>query len=188
MNTPRQKKRFQRLGPGSEKPQGSYVAGLNNDAFASVFARILSEFEHLETVMPIVLEHLAQMAETRASGYIYRTLRNPSIRSDIMRKLLETAPFNKDTDERFDEILSEYDEVRRLRNQYAHGLWWTGEDGQTVCLSASDPHGYSFLEARPIETSELEETLAKVRALTKKVVLLDILPKKLPPKPPRRLP
>jgi hypothetical protein len=69
-------------------PEGLFIGSLTNPEYASRFAEILSGFEHLEAAMPRILAILLGMGDFKPAGYVYRALRNPNIRSDVMRALL----------------------------------------------------------------------------------------------------
>jgi hypothetical protein len=174
MNIPRQKKRHKVQFELPTVPSGTYVSALANEQYAIRFARIITEFEHLESQMPRVLAELIGIKyiwPMSPAGYIWRVLRNPSIKTDVLRRLLEMAPNNKNADEKFDQILSEYDELRTKRNHLAHGLWFTNEEDMSVYLAISDPHGLDFMKAKPIPISDLDNLLLKIRGLLTRIVI-----------------
>ncbi len=121
--------------------------------------------------MPRVLAILLGMEDTAPAGYVYRALRNPNIRSDVMRALLEKAPRNVKLGKEFDELISEYEAVRSGRNGYAHGLWYTHDSG-AVFLARRDEHGYGLLEAKPEPISALDKLRARIGRLAMSVYLV----------------
>jgi hypothetical protein len=179
MNTPPKKRRHAPAFPdqkGAPK-SGHYVGSLENEEYAKRFACILSEFEHLEARMPGVLAILLGTTDINSVGYVYRTLRNPNIRRDVMKALLEKAPLNKDRGEEFDALLSEYNSIRKARNDYAHGLWYTEENG-SVMLAREAEHGFGMMEAAPEPIKELDDLVARIRKLTWSVIELQMAEQK----------
>jgi hypothetical protein len=173
MNTPPKKRRHAPEFPDqSGLPEsGQYVGSLNNAEYAKRFAWILSEFEQAEALMPDVLAILLGATDTRSVGYVYRSLRNPNIRQAVMKALLEKAPLNKDRGTEFDALLSEYGSIRTARNEYAHGLWYTEDDG-TVLLARSAEHGFGMMEAEPEPLEALDQLVKRIRDFTWSVVRL----------------
>ena len=99
--------------------------------------------------MPRVLTVLLGLPDERPAGYVYRALRNPSARIDVLRDLLEKSPSNKNKSQQYDELISKYQTVRSGRNAYAHGLWWTDSETNAVYLARRDEHGFAFFDAQP---------------------------------------
>ena len=134
--------------------------------------------------MPSILAILLGMADDKPAGYVYRALRNPNIRSDVMRTLLEKAPHNTHRGEEFDKLLAEYEAVRTGRNGYAHGLWYTHEETGAVFLARRDEHGYGLLQALPEPIEELDALLQRIGELSSFVDLVD---SKVRPRKPLRI-
>lgn len=165
MNTPKQKRRHTPKNVSGHNSGKSFTLGLTNVDYATRFALILSEFEHLDSMlMPQVLWRLMGSKHSDVSGYIYRTLRNPNIKLDILRTLLEKSSVNVNHPDQYDEILTLYQEVRSRRNDYAHGLWYTRSDN-VVFLAKSDDDGLAFFEAKEEPLSALGEAITKIRTL-----------------------
>ncbi|MTD94968.1 hypothetical protein GIW81_11565 [Hyphomicrobium sp. xq] len=161
MNTPRKKRRYKwQIDLNGGPPGGeAYTCALTNEKYGALLANIISAFEHLETAMPQLLSILLGLQDERTAGYVYRTLRNPNIRHDVLRELLEMSPNNAQLGDEYDGLLSEYSALRTARNDYAHGLWFTRSRDGAVFLSKSDDHGFGYFTATP----EPIENLAKVR-------------------------
>jgi hypothetical protein len=177
MTTARKKRRYSAwfTGPSAPPwPEGLIIGALENPEYASRFAAILSQFEHLEAAMPRILAILLGMSDFTPAGYVYRALRNPSIRSDAMRALLEKAPHNRHRGEEFDELISEYDAVRAGRNGYAHGLWFTHEETGAVFLARRDEHGYGLLHAMPEPIEVLDALSERIGKLLTSVYRVDL--------------
>jgi hypothetical protein len=165
MNTARKKRRYSPVGVGPSGPpwpDGLFVGSLRNPEYATRFAAILSQFEHLEAAMPRILTILLGMTDAKPAGYVYRALRNPNIRSDVMRTLLEKAPHNAQLGDEFDDLLTEYEAVRSGRNGYAHGLWYTHEKSKAVFLARRDEHGWGLLQAQPEPIEALDNLLKRI--------------------------
>lgn len=92
-------------------PSGEYVAGIIHKDIGAKFATVVTTFEHLEVQMADVLAILLGGYDSETAGYVLRTLRNPKIKKDLLRKLLETAPINAKLPPTFDELLTEYESV-----------------------------------------------------------------------------
>lgn len=134
------------------------------------FALILSEFEHLDsTMMPQVLWRLMGTKHSDVAGYIYRTLRNPRIKYSILETLLEKSSVNAGHADEYDRILALYREVRGIRNNYAHGLWYTNEDGK-VFLAKSDDDDLAFFEAKEEPITELGHAITQIRTLRNLII------------------
>jgi hypothetical protein len=171
MNTPPKKRRcsWEWTPTG---PVGNYVVGLGNPDYASLFANIMSEFNHLETSMPKILTVLLGMTDDSSAGYVYRAIRSVNSRYEVMKALLEKAPINVNKTEAYDELLSEFDKIRVGRNDYAHGLWFTHVETGKVFLEKKDEHGFAFMGATEEPIENLQELLGQIRSLTPRIMRL----------------
>ncbi|MEQ1718798.1 MAG: hypothetical protein ABL907_22895 [Hyphomicrobium sp.] len=166
MNTPKQKRRHKPKNVSSKNSGKRFVLALENQEYALKFALILSEFEHLDSMlMPQVLWRLMGSKHSDVSGYIYRTLRNPSLKLSILKTLLERSSVNVHHPDQYDQILTLYEEVRGRRNDYAHGLWYTRDGDGAVFLAKRDDDGLAFFEAKEEPITALGETITKIRTL-----------------------
>lgn len=142
---------------------GTFAYGLGDERYQKALGEIAASYEHLEGAMPYVLAALMGTADDTAAGYVYRTIRNPRTRSDLMWRLLESAPHNANAPEWFDDILRAHDSIRKRRNDYMHGIWSLRTDDRSTFLAVFPEHGpYMPSEARrePLEnlTGLVEET------------------------------
>jgi len=162
---------------GKKRLSGHYVGSLENVESAKRFACILSEFEHVEALMPGILAILLGTTDINSVGDVYRSLRNPNIRRDVMLDLLEKAPLNKERSEEFDALLSEYRSRRKARNDYAHALWYTESDG-SVTLARSSEHGFGMMEAVAEPLKALNNLVQRIRAFTWSVIEIQVAEQK----------
>lgn len=170
MNTPKQKRRHKPKKMSRQHSGRAFTLGLTNTDYAMQFALILSEFEHLDsTMMPQVLWRLMGSKHSDVAGYIYRTLRNPNIKYSILETLLEKSSVNAEHPDEYDRILALYREVRGARNDYAHGLWYTAEDGK-VFLAKSDDDGLAFFDAKEEPITALGHALVQIRTLKNLII------------------
>jgi hypothetical protein len=188
MNTPKKRRRFDLanyMTPSEAAPKGSFVHALTDDEYAKRLARIISEFEHVETYMPKLLAALLGSGTSIGPAYAYRTLKNPNIRWEVMRDLLEHAPPNAELGSEFDDLLADYNRARVARNTYVHGLWFTGAEG--VFLARSDEkHGQGYRRAAREPLAKLDAALLLIRSILRRLVHLHLSPPRiaLPPERP----
>jgi hypothetical protein len=165
MSTPHTKKRYKPPTLNQSRPNGHYISGLANPEYAQAFAAIATEFEHLELNLSNVFAFLLGAEDEQAAGYVLRAMQSAQMRLDVMKALLHRAPFNATTEELYDHILAEYDEVRKLRNGYVHGLWDTNADTGEVYWTRRTEHGHWFLETKPEPLQNLIDAVDRIRAL-----------------------
>lgn len=150
-------------------PDGRYVAILTNGDYAVRFAALLSTFVHLEERMGYVLAALLNSTDHNPAGFVLRAIKSPKGRLDVMRDLLELAPYNADVPENYDAIIREFSQLSRIRNIYAHGLWWTSAATQEVYLAEENEDGYGFTKARPVTLEELEAAITRIGELRRAI-------------------
>ena len=110
MNTPRKRRRFdlsKYMTSSDAAPKAPFVHGLTDPEYAQRLALIVSSFEHVETFMPRLLAVLMGQRSANSAAYIYRSLKNPQIRYEVLLNLLENAPVNRELGDEFDILLSE---------------------------------------------------------------------------------
>lgn len=143
MSTPRKIKRYSegtfRIGKG-----GTYIHGLCHPDFATRFARIITEFVHLEDCMITVLAVLLGDSDTTTAGYVYRSIVSPRGRKELMERLLTLSPQNTQCGPEYDAIISEFWSLNLERNNYAHGQWYTDSHRGEVWLTVFDEHGWGL--------------------------------------------
>lgn len=190
MNTPRKRRRFnisEYMAASDAAPKGSFVHALTDAEYAKRLARIVSEFEHVETYMPKLLATLMGRGSVMNAAFVYRTLKNPQIRLAVMTTLLENSPSNQELGDDFTALLDDYDKARQARNAYVHGLWFTGSEG--VFLARSDEvHGQGYRRAALEPIAKLDATLTLIRSILGRLVRLHVhgTPPRIapPPRPP----
>lgn len=171
MNTPPKKRRHNKAKAleqlEREKPPGAFVSSLNHPQYAIRLAGIVSAFVHLETNMVKVLAMLLGMKDTHTARYVWRSVKSPKGRIEMLRVLLQEAPENMDLPDLYDVILSDFASINARRNDFVHGQWYTEVSNQTVMLAKlnTDPHGFGFHAAEPVELKELETLHADIRSL-----------------------
>jgi hypothetical protein len=143
-----------------------WTAGIHDLDIAACFAHIISEFEHIEDGMVSVFAGLLGVQESAPARVVYHTLRNPSIKFDILRTLLESSPTNTGLGAEFDKLLTDYNSLRIERNQLAHGLWWTDSSGR-VHYAQHALNGQAILEAKEVTVPAIKGQLAAQRAFRK---------------------
>lgn len=187
MNTPKKRRRFnisEYMTASEAAPKAPFVHALTDAEYAKRLARIVSEFEHVESYMPKLLAALMGRASVMNAAYVYRTLKNPKIRFDVMRNLLENSPTNQELGDDFTELLADYDKARTARNAYVHGLWFTGPGG--VFLARSDEvHGQGYRRAALEPIAKLDATLMLIRSILGRLVRLYVYgtPPRIAPPP-----
>lgn len=187
MNTPKKRKRFDigaYVAASDAAPKGAFVHSLTDATYAMRLARIVSEFEHVETYMPKLLAALMGRGSVMNAAYVYRTLRNPQIRLAVMQNLLENSPSNQELGDDFDALLSDYARARTARNAYVHGLWFTGPEG--VFLARSDEiHGQGYRRAALEPIERLDAALMLIRSILGRLVRLHVwaTPPRIAPPP-----
>ena len=152
-----------------EKRGKAYAYNLTNRDYVERFAAILTQFEHLESRMPLVLAVLLGVPDERIAGYVYRALRSPNLRLEVMRDLLQKSPNNVELGPEYDQILAEYDALRSARNGYVHGLWFTETTTGEVLLAKRDEHGFAFLAAQEEPITSLIDVQTRIAVLRSRV-------------------
>lgn len=171
MNTPPKKRRHDTAKAVEqlerEKPPGAYASSLSNPDYAIRLAGIVSEFVHLETNMIKVLAVLLGMKDTHTARYVWRSVKSPKGRIEMLRTLLQEAPENIEAPDLYDVILSDFGSINARRNDFVHGQWFTEMSTQKVMLAKlnTDPHGFGFHAAAAIELTELQGLHEDIRSL-----------------------
>lgn len=186
MNTPRTKRRYEFKSDLTNMKSGHFAFGLHNASYAKTFAAIVTEFEHLEMNMSMVLAFLLGMIDEDSAGYVLRAISTTNARIQVMRDLLEKAPVNKATEDKYDEILAAFDAVRGERNGYVHGLWQTSLPSRRVYWLRRAEHGYWFFDLEHLPLSKLKDLLTRIRKLNVRVITevkIDLIWKRKPQQP-----
>lgn len=174
MNTPPKVKRFTLTTElrGDAPADGSYAQGIVDRQIGAKFAKIVTTFEHLENDMTCVLAVLLGDFHHGTAGYVMRAIAGARTKIDLMRGLLQKSPINQETPQLFDEILSEYQAISRVRNRWVHGKWFTKfdpsaayESGRAVYICEQEEHGAFWLESREIKEAELDAFFIRIMNL-----------------------
>ena len=99
---------------------------------------------------------------------VFRSLSSEDARIKILKSLLQDAPQNKDKGPEYDEIIALFATVKKRRNAYAHGLWYTHESNR-VWLAEASPDELSFFEKREVKKKELETVIHQMNDLWDKL-------------------
>jgi hypothetical protein len=148
-----------------------WTAGILDLDIAACLASIISEFEHIEESMVSVFAGLLGAQSSLPARVVYHTLRNPSIKLDVLRTLLESSPNNSGLGPEFDKLLVDYNTVRSDRNRLAHGLWWTDSAG-LVYFAPHALNGEAMSNATEVTIKHMNQWLELQRAF--KTELLEV--------------
>ncbi|HEX8482872.1 MAG TPA: hypothetical protein VF650_13300 [Allosphingosinicella sp.] len=172
MNTPPKKRRHDKDKAletlERAKPRGAWAHSLDNPEYAISLAGIVAGFVHLESNMVKVLAVLLGMKDTHTARYVWRSVKSPRGRIEMLRVLLQEAPENIDAEDHYDFILSEFSRINSRRNDFVHGQWYTDILGSGAVMLAklnTDPHGFGFHAAEPVELKELQTLQADIGEL-----------------------
>src|SRR3954454_5234019 len=116
---------------------GEFVGGISNPEMMAYYALIMSYWPHVEEKMTEVLERLLfvdrdvlNLLQSKANGFsstqqIFRSIGTNNYRIRLMKTLLERYAGNVRKSKLYDDAISKFSAVGAIRNEYAHGLWWT---------------------------------------------------------------
>lgn len=178
MNTPRSRPpvRFTNSAAGrqlNKTPLGVREGGLTNERMLVVLGSILASWPHLEEAMIHFMSDLMGTERHVAPArQVFRSVVSSEARIAIMRSLLEEAEINRDKDSSYDEILDEFASLNRVRNSYAHGLWWTSQDDKKLVWlqeTSTDPFASLFGKERRVTLKELVGITQRIGALFDKI-------------------
>jgi len=96
---------------------------------------------------------------------IFRSIGANGIRAKLMRNLLSQFIGNYKKDSLYDEVISEFQSLVNLRNDYVHGLWWS-DDKHNALLQKENVHEFSFQSQIPVTADELRSFLNRARRLS----------------------
>lgn len=147
---------------------GAYAAGLWSEAQAALLGRIAG-------AMPQVEELAAELAEVllggaAPAGQMFRALPDDE-RIAALRSLAAAAGSGSKRAAEIDAAIAGYAAARRRWGTLRDGLWYTHEGGRTF-LAAPARDAASFLVAREVKVADLEADLARVTALTGRLLRL----------------
>jgi len=85
-----------------------------------------------------------------------------------MHNLLKQFIGNAQKDPLYDEIISEFQTLVNLRNDYLHGLWWTHESG-TVFIQKENLNVFSLLARQEVTEDQFDSFLTQSNTLLGKI-------------------
>ena len=87
-----------------------------------------------------------------------------------MKSLLHEAKSNSGKGSHFDEIITEFASLNKIRNQYVHGLWFTQTaTGKLYISEATSDEEMPFLARKRISPKQVQNTLKRIVELNQKV-------------------
>ena len=173
MNTPRSKppKRFTNQRPRkigrTPEPDGEYKNGLFNDDYLNLVGKIITYLPNLEERM-IEFMALLMGGDQAPARQVFRSLNSEDAKLKILTSLLEDSPLNKNKGAEYDEAISLFATVKKKRNAYAHGLWYTHESSRVWLAEASSDELF-FFDKREVKIGELTATLQEMADLWHKL-------------------
>lgn len=195
MNTPRSRSpvRYNNRRPTKRKkvpygPDGQYKGGIHNDQIALWVGSIITFIPHIEERM---INFLALLMGDHSSParQVFRSLNSEVARIKIMRSLLEQAPINQEKGQEFDDVLDLFAEVKKKRNTYAHGLWWTHERTERVFIEEASPEPFgSYFSRREVKFKEVEAAVSRMNDLSRKLLAVIYPQHHRPPDTPKTSP
>lgn len=166
--TPRKAKRYEfRMPP--EVPGGHYCAGIWDEAFAARIGQLAAAFSHLDEALCRIFCDLMGDTHNLPLREIYRSVISPNGRVQMLRTLLETTDLNRLKSNWYDNVLADFSDLKAIRNDYLHGLWWTFEDGR-LFFAKPTPDSLSLHNWREVSTAEVEKVITRIHKLTNRII------------------
>lgn len=94
-----------------------------------------------------------------------------------MKALLEESEINKSKPVEYDAVLSEFESLNKIRNDYLHKRWTTAirKDGEmTVTLSTISPDAFDLYDYREVELKEITSAIERMKAL--RLTIMKLVP------------
>jgi hypothetical protein len=80
--------------------------------------------------------------------------------------MLERGPLNQHMGEAFDKLIDDFNSLAKIRNNYAHGLWYTSKTDGKVYIEGEGRAVYDhFLAKREVAEKELTDIGARMNGL-----------------------
>ncbi len=105
-----------------------------------------------------------------AAGYIFRAIVAQQGRIKMMDRLL-ASPINADLDDFYDQALTEFEKLNKLRNQYLHGLWRTRDTGEVLLSVPTGEPLAAFRTGRKVSSKELDDVIERMGKLNIDVLM-----------------
>jgi hypothetical protein len=179
------------LGRNSEKidprETGTWQSGITNQEMRALFGELMGDWVHVEEIMIDMMDLLVfpdadiRLDVTKkARGFlpgqqILRAISSNNTRAKVMSALLNHYPGNdkKKLDPRYEAVISEFQSLANMRNDFLHGLWWTKADGN-VYLQSENTETTIFNRRRRIPKKDFERFLARCGSLSRAVKALEL--------------
>jgi len=153
----------------------------------ALFGELIGDWVHIEEAMIDFLDLLlypdadAKLEINKKSrGFspgqqIFRPLGSNGARVKVMSALLRFFPGNdrRKNDPSYEAVISEFQSLTNLRNDYLHGLWWTKANG-AVYLQTENVEISIFNRKRPIPKKDFEIFLKRCSALRRTIDALEL--------------
>jgi hypothetical protein len=119
-----------------------------------------------------VLEALLGGRRGSAARQIFRSINSTAGRIKVMRSLLQASPLNQSKGPIYDHFINEFQSLTTIRNNYAHGLWYTTMDGKVTLLADPDApdNPEPFLAAYPHTFPQVQHNIGRVRELNQTIL------------------
>lgn len=161
---------------------GTWIAGIRNKEIIFLFGEIFSDWVHVEEAMIDMVDVLIfpdgktlRQVENELRGFspgrqIFRPISSNNTRAKVLLALLNYFPGNdrKKSDPIYEHIISEFQTLAGLRNDYLHGLWWTKNNGD-VYLQIENVEQISFNRKRRIPKADFQSFLNRMGKLMKDI-------------------
>jgi hypothetical protein len=86
---------------------------------------LAAAFSHLDEALCRIFCDLMGDTYNLPLREIYRSVISPNGRVQMLRTLLEKTDLNRLKSNWYDHILADFSDLKAIRNDYLHGLWWT---------------------------------------------------------------
>ena len=170
MNTPRTKPPIRYSPKIKEAPAGGYTAGVSNMGLAAVIGNIITVWPHLEEQMVYLFGELIGIEDVSSARLIFRSIINQNTRINIMTAMLQKSPLHKSKPIDFDQLIAEFASLNKMRNAYAHGLWYTYQDEKRIFIEEETETYDKFFDKREVTEKELNGVLRRMTELAAKLL------------------
>jgi hypothetical protein len=165
VNTPRTKPPV-RYQPSADDllPPGIYTSGIHDAEIAADVCRIITEWPHIEEHFIPLFAQLTGITDINSARIVFRTVISQDARLKIMKAMLEKAPHHADKTIKFDELIAEFKSLNGARNEYAHAIWWTEDQGKVYLSSDLDTY-FGYGTPRLVPRNETTNILSRTKKL-----------------------
>jgi len=175
----------EKIDPGES---GRWRSGIAGADMCALFGALISEWVHVEESMIDFIDlllypnaDLRLKVDKAARGFaagrqVFRPIGSNGGRVKVMSALLAFYPGNdlKRLNPRFREVITEFQSLTNLRNDYLHGLWWTKFDGN-VYLQTENVEESMFNKKRRIPKKDFERFNSRCTSLQRMIEALELI-------------